>query len=144
MRRGEIEENARSVVDELNEARVLCPTFGPTCSMLGQLELFVLGRPSGADHIRLGKLLTHPRASMRLGVLDYLADENIDLDLGLWLRRLSHDQSPAVRAAAVRVMSQQTHSDLSDRIDQMARSDPSPTVAQLARFYLEQGRAAQR
>ena len=31
---------------------------------------------------------------------------------------------------------QQTLIDLSDRIDQMARSDPSPTVCQLAQFYL--------
>ena len=33
-------------------------------------------------------------------------------------------------------MSQQTLIDLSDRIDQMARSDPSPSVCQLAQFYL--------
>jgi hypothetical protein len=33
-------------------------------------------------------------------------------------------------------MTQQTQIDLSDRIDQMARSDPSPTVSQLAQFYL--------
>jgi HEAT repeat protein len=98
------------------------------------------GRGLQPDHLRLGKLLTHPTATQRLRVLDYLADENFKFDTGLWLRRLSHDPSPAVRAAALRMMSQQTHIDLSDRLDQMASSDPSPTVAQLARFYLERKR----
>ena len=50
--------------------------------------------------------------------------------------RLSHDSSPSVRVAAMRAMTQQSFVDLSDRIDQMARTDPSPTVCQLAQFYL--------
>jgi hypothetical protein len=67
--------------------------------------------------------------------LDHLHQSH-DLDPGLWLRRLSHDPSPAVRVAAMRAMTQMPYVDLSDRIDQMARSDPSPTVCQLARYYL--------
>jgi hypothetical protein len=84
--------------------------------------------------LHLGRLLTDPRPRARLEVLDHLNRD--DLVPGLWLRRLSHDSSPHVRAAALRVMSQQTLIDLTDRIDQMARSDPSPSVAQMARFYL--------
>ena len=60
----------------------------------------------------------------------------MDIDPGLWLRRLSHDPSPAVRVAALRLMWRQKLVDLSDRIDQMARTDDSPTVCQLAQFYL--------
>ena len=52
-----------------------------------------------------------------------------------WLRRLSHDPAPEVRVAAIRAASEQTLVDLSDRLDQMARSDPSPTVSQLARYF---------
>ena len=37
----------------------------------------------------------------------------------------------------MRAMSQQTSVDLSDRIDQMAHDDPSPTVCLLARYYLK-------
>jgi hypothetical protein len=88
------------------------------------------------EHLQLGRLLTHPHPRIRLEVLDHLAQAR-DLDPGLWLRRLSHDPSPAVRVAALRAMSQMTLLDLTDRIDQMARTDPSPTVCQLARFYLE-------
>jgi hypothetical protein len=97
-------------------------------------EVALGGRGLRPEYVQLGRLLTDPRAANRLQVLDHLA--NADLDPGLWLRRLSHDPSPAVRVAAMRAMSQMAYVDLSDRLDQMARSDPSPTVAQLARYYL--------
>jgi len=86
------------------------------------------------EHLKLGRLLTDPHPVVRLQVLDQLL-RTADLDPGLWLRRLSHDPSPAVRVAALRVMSQQQSVDLSDRIEQMTRSDPSPTVCKLARYY---------
>jgi hypothetical protein len=85
--------------------------------------------------IQLGRLLTDPRPLQRLKVFDQL--RGADVDLGMWLRRLSHDPSPAVRAAAVRVISQQTNVDLLDRLDQMARDDASPTVSHLARLNLK-------
>ncbi len=93
------------------------------------------GRGLPPEHLRLGSLLTHPDHRTRLQVLDHL-QKATDLDPGLWLRRLSHDPKESVRAAAVRVMGRVTLPDLSDRLDQMARSDPSPTVAQLANYYL--------
>jgi hypothetical protein len=93
------------------------------------------GRGLRPEHLELGRLLTHPDHKMRLKVLDHLREAS-DLDPGLWLRRLSHDKAPCVRAAALRVMSSLTVLDLTDRIDQMARSDPSPTVAQIAQYYL--------
>ncbi|MFM7150499.1 MAG: HEAT repeat domain-containing protein, partial [Gemmataceae bacterium] len=93
-------------------------------------------------HLEMGRMLSHPQAKARLQVLDLIRDlldggqEEVELDPGVWLRRLSHDDSPAIRAAALRLISQQSVVDLNDRLDQMARSDPSPTVAQLAHFYL--------
>jgi hypothetical protein len=95
------------------------------------------GRGLPPEHLKLGRLLTHPDHQIRLQVLDHLRMAR-DLDPGLWLRRLSHDPKDSVRAAAVRVMSNLTVVDLTDRLDQMARSDPSPTVAQLAQYYLLQ------
>jgi hypothetical protein len=105
----------------------------PEVRRLGEAAL--RGRGLRPEHLQLGRLLTHPHPVVRLEVLDLLRQER-ELDQGLWLRRHSHDPSPAVRVAAIREMSQQAFLDLSDRIDQMARSDPSPTVCQLARFYL--------
>jgi hypothetical protein len=98
-------------------------------------EVALGGRGLRPEFLELGRLLTDPRPATRLLVLDQL-HRTPDLDPGLWLRRLSHDASPAVRAAAMRAMAQQPYLDLSDRLDQMARSDPSPTVCQLARYYL--------
>jgi hypothetical protein len=98
------------------------------------------GRGLPPEHLKLGRLLTHPNHQTRLEVLDHLRKAS-DLDPGLWLRRLSHDPKDSVRAAAVRVMSRLTVIDLSDRLDQMARSDPSPTVAQLAQYYLSRKRS---
>jgi hypothetical protein len=94
------------------------------------------GRGLPPEHLRLGSLLTHPDHRTRLQV-----QKASDLDPGLWLRRLSHDPKDSVRAAAVRVMGRVTVPDLSDRLDQMARGDPSPTVAQLANYYLSRKRS---
>jgi hypothetical protein len=102
-------------------------------------ELALRGRGLRSEHIQLGRVLTDPNPVVRLQVLDHLR-RTPDLDPGIWLRRLSHDPSPAVRAAAMRAMSQQSSVDLSDRIDQMAHNDPSPTVCLLARYYLKSAR----
>ena len=75
------------------------------------------------------------RPAVRLAVIDNL-QAAVDLDAGAWLRRLSHDPVPAIRAAAARAAVNQARSDLRDRIEQMAQTDPSPTVQQVARYYL--------
>ncbi len=122
----------------LRDEGLLPSLHDPDAEVRRLTEAALRGRGLRPEHIHLGRLLTHPHPRVRLEVLDHLGRE--DLDPGLWLRRLSHDSSPGVRAAALRVMSQQSLLDLSDRIDQMARSDPSPSVAQLARFYLDSRR----
>jgi hypothetical protein len=104
-------------------------------------EEALVSRGLRPEYIELGRLLTDPQPIHRLQVLDHLHRSG-DLDPGLWLRRLSHDPSPAVRVAAMRAMTQMPYVDLSDRIDQMARSDPSPTVCHLARYYLHCPRPA--
>jgi hypothetical protein len=72
---------------------------------------------------------------MRLQVIDQLRYAH-DLEPGVWLRRLSHDPAPAVRAAAVRAAAERHTVHLTDRLEQMAQNDPCPTVRQLAKYYL--------
>jgi hypothetical protein len=91
------------------------------------------------EHIQMGRLLIDPDPRIRLQVLDHLFRDH-DLDPGVWLRRLSHDPSDSVRAAAARAMGMQTLVDLSDRLDQMTHTDPSPTVCSLAEYYLQRAR----
>jgi hypothetical protein len=102
-------------------------------------EQVLIARGLRREYIELGRLLTDARPSSRLQVLDRLR-ESTELDPGLWLRRLSHDPAASVRVASIRAMSYQSFVDLSERIDDMARNDSSPTVRQLARYYLNNPR----
>jgi HEAT repeat protein len=102
-------------------------------------EVALRGRGLQDHHIRLARLMADPRPAVRMQVLEAIKQAE-DLDPGVWLRRLSHDPSPAVRAATARAAASQTLVDLSDRIDQMAQTDPSPTVQQVARYYLSSQR----
>lgn len=107
----------------------------PEVSRLAELAL--QSRGLTMEHIRLGKLLTHSDPSKRLQVLDLL-NEFPDLDEKLWLDRLSHDRSASVRAAAARALSQRYGPEATDRLKEMAGSDPSPAVNRLAKYYLSQ------
>jgi hypothetical protein len=118
---------------------LLASLHDPDAEVRRLTEAALRGRGLRPEHIELGRLLTHPDHQMRVRVLDHLR-EAPDLDPGLWLRRLSHDVKPSVRCAALRMMCDMTLIDLTDRIDQMARSDPNPTVAWTARVYLKQKR----
>ena len=94
------------------------------------------------EQIALGRLITDPVPRVRLQVLTCLRrGDETDVYAGVWLRHLSHDPAPEVRFAAVRAIREQGLTELNDRIDQMARNDPSPTVCDFARRCLaSQGR----
>jgi hypothetical protein len=64
-------------------------------------EMALRGRGLQENHIRLAKLMADRRPAVRLQVIESLQDTP-DLDPGVWIRRLSHDPVPAVRAAAAR------------------------------------------
>jgi hypothetical protein len=95
------------------------------------------GRGLRNEDVALGRLISDPRAGVRLQVFDTLRRAN-DLEPGVWLRRMSNDPVAAVRAAAVRAAGEQAQVDLTDRLTQIAQNDPSPTVRQLATFYVRQ------
>ncbi len=44
----------RQIVDEFHESIKLCPTFGPSWCLAGQLEMLVLNDPVGTKHIQTG------------------------------------------------------------------------------------------
>jgi hypothetical protein len=104
-------------------------------------EMALAERGLTVEAIQLGRLITNSKPSVRLEVLQYL-NPGSDLDANTWIRHLSHDKSPAVRSAAIRAAVQLDLRNLSDRLDQMARADPSATIRQLAQHYLsvQQGR----
>ena len=69
----------RHIADSLDRDRAICPTFGPNYSLAGQLKLFVLGQPRGAQLIHKGYVLSpcDPAACFAAGILD-ISEENID------------------------------------------------------------------
>jgi hypothetical protein len=128
------------------EDALLPSLHDPDAEVRKLCEKALIARGSTPENIQLGRLLTDPRPLNRLEVLGPLARRS-ELDTGLWLRRLSYDPNPAVRVAALRVMSEQAPDDFKDRIDEMAQRDPSPTVCDVARRYLklsQRGHGAER
>ncbi|MFO0866982.1 MAG: HEAT repeat domain-containing protein [Gemmataceae bacterium] len=99
-------------------------------------ELALRSRGLDDAHIELARLVSDQRPQARLQVLHYLHRTG-DLDANIWLRRLMADPAPAVRAAAVRASSKQA-GDFADRLRELSRQDPSPTVRQLASIYLQE------
>lgn len=65
-------EYVKRIVDELNDARKLCPTYGATYCIVGQLQKFTLDDPNGAHCIRKGYQLApcDPTACFVAGLLD--------------------------------------------------------------------------
>ncbi len=103
---------------------------------LGLLALRSRGR--NAREIALGKRYTHPQASERQKLLNDLALED-ELDVTVWLERLTHDKDASVRAGAARLMTSAEKPDL-ERVKAMINADPDPTVRRIAYFYFEKNR----
>jgi hypothetical protein len=100
-------------------------------------EAALRGRGLQDSHIKLAKLITDSRPAQRMQVVHYLHQAE-DLDPGIWLRHLSQDPSPAVRAAAIRLAAEDPAAvNFQEQMTRMAREDDSPTVRQLAEFYLK-------
>jgi hypothetical protein len=98
-------------------------------------ELALRGRGLQQGHLELARLISDENPVARLQVLQKLRGQR-DIEPGVWLRRLSQDPAPAVRAAAVRAAAVQPRVDLRDRLQEMAQKDASPTVRELAAHYL--------
>jgi hypothetical protein len=99
-------------------------------------EAALSGRGLPDSHINLARKITDRRPGTRLEVVNLLQEAD-DLDPTVWLQHLSEDPSPAVRAAAIRFAAEDAAgADFRERVLQMSRDDPSPTVRQLASHYL--------
>jgi HEAT repeats len=114
------EELLRCLHDSDLEVRRLC-------------EMGLRSRGRTPRDIFLGRRYTAPDPAERQKLLLDLADEE-NLDVTVWLERLTSDADPAVRAGAARVAVERK-ADLRDRLEQMSHSDPDGTVRRIAGFY---------
>lgn len=99
-------------------------------------EMVLRKRGRTDDDIQIARLISHKDAAMRIRVPN-LVLRMPDLNLAAWLRQLSVDASPAVRAAAVRAAMEHPQVDMNERLREMAERDPSAAVRQNARFCLQ-------
>jgi HEAT repeat protein len=120
---------------DAHEEALLCCLHDEDAEVRRLASAALQGRGLRPEQVELGRLITHAEARTRLRVLDKLREVG-QIDPVEWVRRLSRDPSPAVRAAAVRVITESLPDELGGRVEEMARTDPSPTVAQLAHYYL--------
>lgn len=98
-------------------------------------ETTLRGRGLSDGQVELGRLITHEQPQVRLQVLGSLRQHR-DLDWRVWIKRLCADQTPAVRAAAIRAAIERKTDDLLGELQQIAQNDPIPTVRQIAQHYL--------
>lgn len=122
--------------DVVGEDELLPLLHDPDQEVQAACELALRSRGLEESHLLLARLISDDRPGARLQVLQHLGQAR-DLEPGVWLRRLTQDPAPAVRAAAIRAAASQNQVDLRDRLREMATGDPSPTVRQLAGHYLE-------
>lgn len=87
------------------------------------------------ERLRLAWRLTHPDPTVRAQVPAEVF-RFPDLDINVWLERLCRDPSAAVRAAAVRAAGEAGSPLFTQKLADISANDPSPTVRQLAEFYL--------
>jgi HEAT repeat protein len=127
--------------DEILDDVLLPSLHDPDPEVRRLCEVALESRERTPAQIRLGFYLTAPDPVVRIHVIEQLRKVS-DIDPIVWLTRISHDPSPAIRAAAARAMSRFSAAEGLDdrarvRLDEMARGDPSATVCLLAKYYLE-------
>ena len=97
-------------------------------------EMALQARGLREDQIRLGKLMADPKPVKRLEVLDHLSATR-DIDPMIWLKKMSKDPSPALRAAAARAMNQEKGITNGNSERQTDKLDMSESVKRVADFY---------
>ena len=99
-------------------------------------EIALAKRGLTPEEIELGRDISDRDPLKRMRVLHRLYRVP-DLNVAAWVRQLSQDPTPAVRAAAVRAAGESGQAELLERLREIAEQDPSETVRLNARFYLQ-------
>lgn len=122
--------------EDVAETEALLPLLhDPDPEVRATCEHALRSRGLTPSQVRLARQMTDPQPTVRAGVPAQITDFP-ELDVGLWLERLSRDPSPAVRAAVIRSAAEQGSPQLMARVANLAENDPSPTVRQIASYYL--------
>jgi tetratricopeptide (TPR) repeat protein len=103
---------AREIATELHQVRPLCPTFGPTCCVVGEIEMFVLGDPNGAERIRQGYRLAPCDTTTCLAAARVDIETGANEDAFAKITRAVHLDRGCFRQAAVLCVEKMNRADL--------------------------------
>jgi HEAT repeat protein len=120
----------------ISDERLALALHDPDAEVRRLCEKALLGRGLTRCHVQLARLITDSRPKTRARVLFHLR-EDADLDLTVWLRLLTQDPADLVRFAAIRAIAERGVGELNERLEQMANSDPNPTISLWARYYAD-------
>ena len=117
---------------ELLEEESLLPLlYDPTPGMAATAEAILIRRGMSPSMIGLGKLAVNPRAEVRASAVSMILVRE-DVDPVVWLVFLSRDPEASVRLKAAEALADRDSHQARDRLAEMAESDESPAVRQVA------------
>jgi HEAT repeat protein len=94
-------------------------------------ELILSTRGLTREQIDLGRLIFDPKPEHRASVIARIRNRT-DIDPAVWLIQLSRDEDETVRLGAVEALAERQTPEVLQRLSEMARSDRSPAVRQVA------------
>jgi hypothetical protein len=102
-------------------------------------ELILKARGLNQEQISLGKMIFHPKPELRASVIPLLRSRR-DIDPVVWLLQLTRDSEEMVRVGAVEALSSRLSPEVRRRLAEMAASDDSPKVRDMAAKIVPPGR----
>jgi HEAT repeat protein len=126
-----------SATDIVSDDELLHLLHDPDVEVKRLCRMALRGRGLRETDVQLGRLFASPQPADRLQLLSLLHDDG-ELDVSIWLQRLSRDPCPAVRAAAARAAGEQQVVAMQERLAEMAVADPDLTVRPIAKFHFQQ------
>jgi HEAT repeats len=117
--------------DLVTEEDILPLLYDPSPAVAPVAEQVLRGRGLSQEQVGLGKLISHPRAEMRVGAIPLLQGRS-DINPSIWLLHLSHDPAELVRVRAVEALAGHDSPEVRKRLEEMARTDPSAPIREAA------------
>lgn len=123
--------------DLLSEETILPLLHDELEPMRALAEKVLRARGLSADQIGLCKLVSHPRAELRVSAIPMILKQR-NIDPVVWLTKLTLDENEGVRSRALDALADQKSPEARRRVAEMAASDKSASIRKAAATKLSQ------